>query len=127
MLEIVLNQARKLTHSSKDGLFLDDLSEVVLRIQGKRVLNSICWVRNPGGGQPLPIFEVLTCNWKSDCFRRYFDRFNGTLESNGSVFMQAITVDWYRGFWKVWLQLEYNLRLHAYCFFCFFFIQTRLF
>ena len=97
----VVALSRKLIPLSQDGIFLDDLSNVVRKIKGKRVNHSIGWLRHPSQCQPLPVFEILSCNWKSDVFQLYFERWNQQLERDGPVHIVAVSCDWYTGFHRV--------------------------
>lgn len=97
----MIELARKLIPLSQNGIFLDDMSNLVEKMHGNRFNHSLAWLRHPTKRQPIPIFELITLNWKAECFARLFGRWNAELEKFGIVTIKSISIDWYTGYWKV--------------------------
>ena len=89
--------AREYIPVSTNGMYIDDMSNLVQRIHGNRVNHSLAWAQHPARCQPIPLFELMTLNWKSECFQRLFSRWNSELEKYSPVSIKSITVDWYLG------------------------------
>ena len=97
---IVIEFAREYIPKSKNGIYVDDMSNLAQPIYGNRINHSLGWLRHPAKRQPIPLFELMTINWKSECFERLFSRWNSELEKHAPITIKSITVDWYSGFWK---------------------------
>eukprot|EP01083_Nonionella_stella_P124862 377297_1 len=59
---------RKLSKKRVLPLYLDDISNLCLPVNGRRLLHSIIWMRDPSGAAAIPLAEFISCNWKSKHF-----------------------------------------------------------
>ena len=79
-----------------EGIFIDDMSNLVQNIWGRKLCHSIAFVRHPAGRLGLMIFEFITGDWRQPTFETLFSEWWLFVTRRHHVKVPAFCTDWDR-------------------------------